>query len=38
MEAMGVSPHEREDRNAKERHQTATDELVMERFKKRLRK
>jgi hypothetical protein len=38
LEAMGFSPQEREDRGSKESRQTATDEAVMERFKKRLRK
>jgi len=37
-EAMGISPPEQERRPHHERPQMATDEMVMERFKKRMRK
>jgi len=38
LEAMGLPPEEHEYRRTNERNQMATDELVMERFKKRMRK
>ncbi|KAG6828488.1 hypothetical protein H0H92_007803 [Tricholoma furcatifolium] len=38
LEAMGLPPQDDEPRQSNDRQQMATDELVMERFKKRMRK
>ncbi|KAI0638440.1 hepatocellular carcinoma-associated antigen 59-domain-containing protein [Trametes polyzona] len=38
LEAMGLNPEDHEVRRPSERTQMATDEIVMERFKKRMRK
>ncbi|KAI0677287.1 hepatocellular carcinoma-associated antigen 59-domain-containing protein [Trametes maxima] len=38
LEAMGLNPEDHEVRRTTERAQMATDEIVMERFKKRMRK
>lgn len=38
LEAMGLPPEEHEYRRSNDRNQMATDEMVMERFKKRMRK
>lgn len=38
LEAMGLQPEDREPKRTHDRPQMATDEMVMERFKKRMRK